>query len=104
MKAVAAKTTGTERADALLAAKVAANAKVYASLQAAPDSRQGERRAQFLATKRLHRRGPRKAPLIPKPARADRTNRNHLWLVLNGRTETYLHATKGLRTRFIGEA
>lgn len=67
-------------------------------------SRQVRRRAALIAAKRADRPGPNRAALFPDTAKPDRMNSHVLWTVMRGRTEVYMHATKGLRTRFLGGA
>jgi hypothetical protein len=65
-----------------------------------PLSRQVRRRMARAQAKRATRPGPRPRPLLfdpPKPPRS-----HVLWTRIEGRTEIYMHATKGLRTRYMG--
>jgi hypothetical protein len=65
-------------------------------------SRQVRRRIARTAAKRASRPGPRPTPIILKAAKQPRSR--VLWTRVVGRTETYMHATKGLRCRYMGRA
>lgn len=66
-------------------------------------SRQVRRRITFLIEKSKGRPGPRKTPLIPAVAKGGRMNSHVLWTRMRGRTEVYMHATKGVRRRYLGD-